>query len=113
MNRACLKIRNDVAAGDFAFGRGGATGASPEWAVTGATTKPKSKRPEAASFLIFRQAHRRKAYENNPKHSSTCSILGSIQASRKMDFLDHNHLRGIGVRGVLVADNRSLKQGMV
>jgi hypothetical protein len=38
---------SDAAAGDFGFWRGGAGGASPQRAVTPATTKPKAKSPAA------------------------------------------------------------------
>ena len=64
--RACLKIGNDAAAGDFAFERGGATGASPLRAVTGATTKHKSKRPAARRVFGARAGWRRCSSVEDP-----------------------------------------------
>ncbi len=45
--RAGLKIPRGAAAGDFGLGQGGADGASPQRAVTAATTKSQGKRPAA------------------------------------------------------------------
>ena len=45
--RACLKTARGAAARDFGVGRGGGGGASPQRAVTPATTKPHFKRPAA------------------------------------------------------------------
>ena len=50
--RACLKIGSGAAARDFGFGRGGAGGASPQRAVTLATTKSKAKRPAALRVFV-------------------------------------------------------------
>jgi len=54
--RACLKMRNWAAAGDFGVWRGGSVGASPQRAVTDEPTRPGAKSIAEGRFPIFRHA---------------------------------------------------------